>query len=111
MQYYYWCRIRESRYGSPLFLHALDLTHLPFDSPLYSYILWYANGCYEIEAVQGTVTTKLKGVDRTNGTGIFENAGERIWDEADYVIPPQVGGVCVSQCEHALVQMYYIGLV
>lgn len=56
-----------------------------------SYILWYANGCYDIEAVQGTVTTKLKGVDRTNGTGIFENAGDLTWDEAEYVIPPQVG--------------------
>lgn len=59
--------------------------------PVCSYILWYANGCYEIEAVQGTVTTKLKGVDRTNGTGIFENAGDLTWDEAEYVIPPQVG--------------------
>ena len=71
----------------------------PPRSPLYSYILWYAEGCYEIEAVEGTVTTKLKGVDRTNGTGIFENAGDLTWDEAEYVIPPQVGGVCVSQCE------------
>ena len=63
------------------------------------YILWYANGCYDIEAVQGTVTTKLKGVDRTNGRGVFENAGELTWDEGEYVIPPQVGwwvGIVIS---------------
>lgn len=71
------------------------------------YILWYANGCYEIEAVQGTVTTKLKGVDRTNGTGVFENAGALTWDEGEYVIPPQVGGwglcgQCVQFCSPKL---------
>ena len=36
------------------------------------------------------VTTKVKGLGYTDGTGIFENAGDRVWDSSDYVIPPQV---------------------
>ena len=74
--------------------YALDLIlSLSPSFPLVrSYILWWANGCYDHEVVQGTVTTKLKGVNRTSGEGIFENAGELTWDEAEYVIPPQVGG-------------------
>lgn len=39
--------------------------------------------------MKGTVTTKLKGVSMTNGSGIFENAGNVTWDEAEYVIPPR----------------------
>ena len=36
------------------------------------------------------VTTKVQGLGYTNGTGIYENAGNRVWDSSDYVVPPQV---------------------
>lgn len=37
-------------------------------------------------SIQSSVITKLKGVAFTNTTEL----GERLWDVADYVIPPQV---------------------
>ena len=58
--------------------------------PVLSYILWYSREIYDVESVKGTITTKLKGVSRTNGSGSFENAGNITWDEAEYVIPPRV---------------------
>lgn len=38
-------------------------------------------------SLQSSVITKLKGVAFTNTSEL----GERLWDVADYVIPPQVG--------------------
>ena len=55
-----------------------------------SYAIVYQQGYNELEDVLSTVTTKVEGLDRTNGTGVFENAGNRVWDSSDYVIPPQV---------------------
>ena len=43
-----------------------------------------------------TVTTKVEGLDYTNGTGNFSNAGIRVWDSSDYVIPPQVSSLLSS---------------
>jgi len=47
------------------------------------------------EDVVSSVTIKVQGIDYTDGTGNFTNAGNRVWDSSDYVIPPQVS-VCVS---------------
>ena len=47
-------------------------------------------GYDQFEDVLSTVTTKVEGLAYTNGTGIYENAGNRVWDSSDYVIPPQV---------------------
>ena len=66
------------------------------DTTLSSYIMWYSGGVWEHETVKGTVTTKLKGVSMTNGSGIFENAGNVTWDEAEYVIPPRVRWITCS---------------
>ena len=38
-------------------------------------------------SLQSSVITKLKGVAFTNTSEL----GERLWDVADYVVPPQVG--------------------
>ena len=51
-------------------------------------IVW-KKGYQEFENVQSAVTTKLKGVVYTNFSGIPGLDG-RIWDVADYVVPPQV---------------------
>ena len=37
-----------------------------------------------------SVTTKVRGLGYTNGSGIYENAGDRVWDSSDYVVPAQV---------------------
>ena len=42
------------------------------------------------EDVVSSVTIKVKGISRTNGSGIFQNAGSRTWDPVDFAIPPQV---------------------
>lgn len=46
----------------------------------------WEKGYQESDSVVSSVTTKVKGVTMTNTTGL----GPRIWDVADYVIPPQV---------------------
>lgn len=38
-------------------------------------------------SLQSSIVTKVKGVTFTNTSEL----GERLWDVADYVIPPQVG--------------------
>ena len=64
--------------------------------PLYWFYSYYSfaivrnQGYDEFEDVLSTVTTKVKGIGYTNGSGPFENAGDRVWDSSDYVIPPQV---------------------
>ena len=55
-----------------------------------SYAIVIKQGYNEFEEVLSTVTTKVEGLGYTNGTGRFENAGNRVWDSSDYVIPPQV---------------------
>lgn len=43
-------------------------------------------GYQDTDTVLSSVTTKVKGIALTNTTEL----GERIWDVADYIIPPQV---------------------
>ena len=61
------------------------------------YAIIFKKGYQEFDDVQGAVTTKLKGVARTEN--LFSNhSGERIWDVADYVVPPQVSTDLVNNC-------------
>ena len=56
---------------------------------LLSYAIIYEKGYQETDTVTSGVTAKLKGVaypELSDNTGI----GHRIWDMADYHIPPQV---------------------
>ncbi|XP_065891138.1 P2X purinoceptor 4-like [Dysidea avara] len=53
------------------------------------FAIYFSKGYAEFEDVVSTVTTKVEGFDYTNGTGNFSNAGERVWDASDYIIPPQ----------------------
>lgn len=46
----------------------------------------WEKGYQETDSVVSSVTTKVKGVTLTNTSTL----GARIWDVADYVIPPQV---------------------
>ena len=54
------------------------------------YAIIYEKGYQRTENVVSAVTTKVQGLGYTNGTGIYENAGNRTWDSSDYVVPPQV---------------------
>ena len=62
----------------------------------YSYGIGYQQGYQKTGPVQSTVTTKLKGAWRYNGSyGDYTHncggyVGNTTFDEADYVIPPQV---------------------
>jgi len=55
-----------------------------------SYTIIYEKGYQQTEDVVSSVTTKVRGLGYTNGSGLYENAGDRVWDSSDYVIPPQV---------------------
>ena len=56
----------------------------------YRYAIIYEKGYQTTEEVVSAVTTKVQGIGYTDGTGIYENAGNRVWDSSDYVVPPQV---------------------
>jgi len=68
----------------------------------FSYAIIYEKGYQKKEDVVSSVSIKVQGVDYTDGKGNFMNAGDRVWDTADYVIPPQVivtvCNVCVRAC-------------
>lgn len=51
-----------------------------------SWVFLWEKGYQETDSVVSSVTTKVKGVIMTNTSTL----GTRIWDVADYVIPPQV---------------------
>jgi len=51
-----------------------------------SWVFLWEKGYQETDSVVSSVTTKVKGVTMTNTSAL----GSRIWDVADYVIPPQV---------------------
>ena len=57
---------------------------------MFRYAIIYEKGYQTTEEVVSAVTTKVVGIGYTNGTGIYENAGDRVWDSSDYVVPPQV---------------------
>nr|XP_009665080.1 PREDICTED: P2X purinoceptor 4 [Struthio camelus australis] len=50
-----------------------------------SWVFLWEKGYQETDSVVSSVTTKVKGVTLTNTSSL----GTRIWDVADYVIPPQ----------------------
>lgn len=52
----------------------------------FRWVFLWEKGYQETDSVVSSVTTKVKGVALTN-TSLL---GARIWDVADYVIPPQV---------------------
>lgn len=54
--------------------------------PVYSYVCYLKKGYQDTDSVISSVTTKVKGLALTNATGL----GPRLWDEADYIVPPQV---------------------
>jgi len=62
----------------------------------FSFAIYLQKGYADFEDVVSTITTKVEGVDYTDGTGNFTNAGNRVWDSSDYVIPPQVSGSCAA---------------
>ena len=51
-----------------------------------SWVFLWEKGYQETDSVVSSVTIKVKGVTLTNTSAL----GARIWDVADYVIPPQV---------------------
>lgn len=52
----------------------------------YRYVCVLKKGYQDTDTVLSSVTTKVKGIALTNTTEL----GERVWDVADYIIPPQV---------------------
>lgn len=58
------------------------------------YVIWWKKGYQEFDKVVSATTTKLKGIAVTNCTELNITVpggvnGTRIWDVADYVVPPQ----------------------
>ncbi|ESP00966.1 hypothetical protein LOTGIDRAFT_207736 [Lottia gigantea] len=58
-------------------------------SYIIGFAIVYKKGYQEFDDVNSAVTTKLKGVALTNLTDEEGINGTRVWDVADYVIPPQ----------------------
>eukprot|EP00095_Tigriopus_kingsejongensis_P001162 maker-scaffold350_size199587-snap-gene-0.24 protein:Tk01162 transcript:maker-scaffold350_size199587-snap-gene-0.24-mRNA-1 annotation:"hypothetical protein DAPPUDRAFT_206200" len=64
------------------------------------YQLWYARGYQEFANVESSVTTKVKGISKSTLSerakekipNYLHEMYERIWDEADYVVPPAENG-------------------
>jgi ATP P2X receptor len=59
------------------------------------FVIWWKRGYQEMEPATSATTTKLKGIAALNysyfNVSIHGGAnGMRIWDVADYVVPPQV---------------------
>jgi len=62
---------------------------------LYSYVMFWKGGYQDKDEAISASTTKLKGIALTNSTELNITVhggvdGNRIWDVADYVMPPQV---------------------
>ncbi|EDV21626.1 uncharacterized protein TRIADDRAFT_59819 [Trichoplax adhaerens] len=55
------------------------------------YVLVYKKGYQEFDTAQNSVTSKVKGVAFVNYTK-DPNIGTRVWDPADYIIPPEENG-------------------
>ena len=49
----------------------------------------YKKGYQEFDTAQSSATSKVKGVAFVNYTK-DPNIGTRVWDPADYVVPPEV---------------------
>ncbi|KAM9371687.1 P2X purinoceptor 4 [Phaethornis superciliosus] len=72
--------IRSRKVG--LINRAVQLAILAY---LIGWVFLWEKGYQETDSVVSSVTTKVKGVTLTNTSAL----GTRIWDVADYVIPPQ----------------------
>lgn len=56
-------------------------------APPHSWVFLVKKGYQDTDtSLQSSIITKVKGVTFTNTSEL----GERLWDVADYVIPPQV---------------------
>lgn len=80
----------HNQYNLPALIHCCIVV------VFFSYAIVYEKGYQRKEDVVSSVTIKVQGIDYTNGTGNFTNVGDRVWDTADYVIPPQVSLCAVS---------------
>jgi len=65
---------------------------------LCSYVMYWKGGYQDKDKAISATTTKLKGIALTNCTHLNITIhggvdGNRIWDVADYVMPPQVNVV------------------
>ena len=60
-----------------------------------SYVMYWKGGYQDKDEAVSATTTKLKGIALTNGSQLNITVhggidGNRVWDVADYVVPPQV---------------------
>ncbi|XP_055331003.1 P2X purinoceptor 4-like isoform X2 [Paramacrobiotus metropolitanus] len=56
-------------------------------------VMVYKKGYQEFDNVESTVTSKVKGVVMTNNSMLNSTGNDvRVWDTADYVVPPQENG-------------------
>lgn len=75
----------------------------------YSYVIYWERGYQVKDSAISATTTKLKGIALTNCTELNISTihggvdGNRIWDVADYVMPPQV--ILVLGSTHSLLGM------
>lgn len=53
---------------------------------MHRYVCILKKGYQDTDSVISSVTIKVKGLALTNTTDL----GLRVWDEADYIVPPQV---------------------
>ena len=70
-------------------------THGCFCVCVFRYVIWFQRGYQDIDTATSATTTKLKGISLTNYTQLNISLhggsnGLRVWDVADYVVPPQV---------------------
>jgi P2X purinoceptor 4 len=74
----------------PLSIYELSLTLYRFTFLVwfYSYVIIYRKGYQDTDSIVSSVTTKMKGTAMTN------YSARRLWDVAEYVIPPQVKEIC-----------------
>lgn len=64
----------------------------------------YKKGYQEFDIAQSNVVAKVKGVASTKNRSDLPDHYRRIWDTADYVIPPQV---CIHKL-NLLVHVQYL---
>lgn len=76
---------KKSTFYTPFFI-KMKLYFLKTPLFVYRYVCVLKKGYQDTDTVLSSVTTKVKGIALTNTTEL----GERIWDVADYIIPPQV---------------------
>ncbi|PAA81535.1 hypothetical protein BOX15_Mlig019017g3, partial [Macrostomum lignano] len=78
--------IRSVKFG--LFYRSVQLSVIVY---FLFYIIWHKKGYQVIETPEGGVVFKVKGLDFVNRSG-DPDYGARVWDSADYIIPPIMNG-------------------